>query len=578
MPDTSDLSLFSPEELAAYEEALQLQVHLTSPLDYALHVSEATERYAHVELLNRHIVALVEHRLYPSGTATDVAVPDAEGVLRHPQTGEPVCEWLDISMPPRHGKSYLVSEHTPPWFITKYPEKRVILTSYEAEFAKSWGRKSRQHIERHPAFGVRISDESRAADHWEVEGHRGGMQTAGAGGAITGKGADLLIIDDPVKNAEDALSDTQRKKLWDWFKSTVDTRLEPGAVGILMATRWHEDDLIGRATKGGPINHYVLNLPALAWDDTDASGVSIDPDTRKPDPLGRKPGEALCPERYSAASLIQRRDGAELSGAALEDGEMAGKYWFNALYQGRPQVEGGGIISRPFCYYAPHMPRSGEPYRLYDADGALARTVYASECFRFATLDLAASTKTSADWTVFSVWDVTPLRDVILHDRVRVRMETPDHAPQVREWAKAYGVKYVGVESATFGMSLIQQLMREGGVSVRPLKADKDKVTRAIPYGNHIAMGKVFFPKGAPWIQDWEDEHVKFPNAKHDDQVDTGSYAIEQVLLMPVKNPQYRTGLTEGTAEYRAQRHLEERLDKRSKNRPKVHPVLGRWR
>ena len=573
-----EIALLRPEEQKIYFQALELRKHLLSPLDYADYVTGETERYAHAELLNAHIVALIEHRLYPHpiGISAAAAERDAEGVFRHPTEGVEACTWLDISMPPRHGKSFLVSEHTPPWFLVTHPDARVILTSYEAEFAKTWGLRSRQHITNHPEFGVFVSEESRAADNWNLERRRGGMMTAGAGGAITGKGAHLLIIDDPTKNAEDAMSETQRRKLWDWYKSTVETRLEPGGVGILMATRWHEDDLIGKATRGNPTDHYVLNLPALAFPEAGDDGVSLDPDTGLPDPLGRRPGEALCPARFSKAELEKRRDGtAEATDEGAESDEPAGRYWFNALYQGRPQIEGGGLISRPFRYSTPYLPSQDQAYRLFDEDQNLMKAVKVADCFRFATVDLAASSKTSADWTVFSVWDVTRDRDMILHDRIRVRMETPDHAPNVRKWAKDYKVKYVGVEKATYGLSLIQQLIREGGVSVRSLDTDKDKVSRAIPYANMIANKKVYFPKGAPWLEDWETEHLKFPNARHDDQVDTGAYAALEVEKLPVRLREARTVGEDRSLEARVQRRLQE-MDK-PKKRYKTHPVLGRW-
>ena len=154
---------------------------------------------------------------------------------------------LLITMPPRHGKSEFASKYFPAWFLGRYPEKRVILASYEADFASQWGRKVRDLLEHHGSrlFGVMVRHDSKAADRWELADHGGGMQTAGVGGAITGKGADLLIIDDPVKNAEQANSDVYREKTWEWYTSTAYTRLEPGGAVILIQTRWHEDDQIG---------------------------------------------------------------------------------------------------------------------------------------------------------------------------------------------------------------------------------------------------------------------------------------------------------------------------------------------
>ena len=140
------------------------------------------------------------------------------------------------SIPPRFGKSYYISEHLPAWYAGMFPDNHVVLTSYEADFAASWGAKSRDLLANSEDnfLGVRIDPLKKSANHWKIAGHRGGVSTAGAGGALTGKGAHLLIIDDPIKNSEEAQSETQRNKLWDWFRSTAYTRIEPGGVCIIV--------------------------------------------------------------------------------------------------------------------------------------------------------------------------------------------------------------------------------------------------------------------------------------------------------------------------------------------------------
>ena len=180
----------------------------------------------------------------------------------------------------------------PAWYLGVWPDRRVMLAAYEATFARSWGRKARQvFVEAAcPVFGRGLSGDNSAADDWSTTAG-GGMTTAGVGGPMTGRGANLLIIDDPVKNAEEALSQTTRNNHWDWWQSTASTRLEPGGVVIGIMTRWHEDDIFGRLLKGGG-QIRRLTLPALA---------------EHGDPLGRQPGEALWPERYPAAKLEQMR-------------------------------------------------------------------------------------------------------------------------------------------------------------------------------------------------------------------------------------------------------------------------------
>ena len=185
------------------------------------------------------------------------------------------------------------------------------------------------------------------------------MVTAGVGGPITGKGADILIIDDPVKNAEEANSQTYRDKTWEWYQSTAYTRLEPKGAIILIMTRWHEDDLAGRLLKhmqnGTGEKWEVINLPAIAEEN---------------DLLGRKPGEPLWPERYDLKELNRIKD-------------TTGSYWWSALYQQRPQPPEGGLLKRSWIkYYQPHELPHLEELDIYQA------------------WDLAISTKETADYTV----------------------------------------------------------------------------------------------------------------------------------------------------------------------------------
>lgn len=211
-------------------------------------------------------------------------------------------------MPPRHGKSELCSKYLPAWYTGTFPDRRVLLTSYEANFAAQWGRKARELIEMHgnDTFGVRVSGSSAAADRWDIAGREGGMQTAGAGGAITGKGADLLIVDDPYKNWEEAMSPSIREKVWDWWTSTAYTRLEPRGSVIIIQTRWHNEDLAGRVQRPS-LDDFgeeweVLVLPAI-----------------------NDRGEALWPDRYGIQRLRQ-----------IES--TIGPYKWGCLYQQRPTL------------------------------------------------------------------------------------------------------------------------------------------------------------------------------------------------------------------------------------------------
>jgi hypothetical protein len=230
---------------------------------------------------------------------------------------------LRIAMPPRHGKSKITSETYPAWVSGRHPDWRCILTSYEADFAATWGRKARDLVEQYGDryFGIHVRSDSKAADRWDLEGHDGGMSTAGVNGPITGKGAHVLIIDDPVKDAKDANSETFRRRSQDWYRSTAYTRLEPGGGVILIQTRWHEEDLSGYVAKLADETGErwtTLCLPALA---------------EEGDPLGRRPGDPLWPDRYGLDDLLRIR-------------KTLGSYWWSALYQQRPQPAEGGTFKR----------------------------------------------------------------------------------------------------------------------------------------------------------------------------------------------------------------------------------------
>jgi hypothetical protein len=198
-----------------------------------------------------------------------------------------------------------------------------------ADFASTWGRKARDLLEQWGRlFGVRVSKRSSATHRWDLEGRDGGMTCAGVGGPITGRGAHLLIVDDPVKNDEDARSPGLRQKQWEWWQSTATTRLRPGALTIVIQTRWHRDDLTGQILRAAETNGQrwrTVKLPALAEEN---------------DPLGRAVGEALWPEVYSREKLEQVRAARTA-------------YYWQAMYQQNPLAE--GAMEWPDSWFGPEI-------------------------------------------------------------------------------------------------------------------------------------------------------------------------------------------------------------------------------
>jgi predicted phage terminase large subunit-like protein len=215
---------------------------------------------------------------------------------------------LVVTCPPRHGKSLLVSRYLPAWYLGNWPDRRVILGCHEHNYARSWGRRARDTLAEHGKkyFDVTVSDAQSAASDWETSSG-GGMFCVGVGGAWAGRGGNLLLVDDSLKGHDAAFSPTIRERQWEWWHSSAWPRREPGAVAIMVGTRWHPDDLIGRILSGKqPVRH--VNLPALAEDN---------------DPLGRQPGDALWPERWPRSVLEVERDSKPA-------------YWWLAQYQQRP--------------------------------------------------------------------------------------------------------------------------------------------------------------------------------------------------------------------------------------------------
>jgi predicted phage terminase large subunit-like protein len=425
------------------------------------------------------------------------------------------CPRLIVTMPPRHGKSELISRYTPAWFLGNFPDKKVMLASYADTFAAQWGRKSRELLDEWgpKLWGVRLSTDSKGGQQWEVAAKKGGkkadgvMVTAGVGGGLTGKGAHLLIIDDPVKNAEEAQSERIRQAHHDWWKSTARTRLQAGAGVILVMTRWHEDDLAGRlladAAEDGD-QWEILNLPGICED-------------KETDPLHRDIGEALWPKFFDNEWMGQTK-------------RAMGTYWFTAMYQQRPAPADGMLFKRQnFRYFQKHDvtdPTKGQLVTIHKDSGPLIfDTAYGT---KFTTVDVAASEKEQADYTVAATWVKTVDNDLLLWDLERVQFDGPDLLPFLRRIYFEQRPALMCIERLGFGLTIIQELLREGLPIVR-LEPDKDKITRALPACARYEENRIFHPRGAYWVDDFESELLVFPNGKNDDQVDTVSYAALQL-------------------------------------------------
>lgn len=387
---------------------------------------------------------------------------------------------LIVNAPPRHGKSSFISHWVPTWFLDWFPERRVILASYGADLANAWSRKVRDEFLLNPQTWTKLKGDSKAVSTWETE-KGGGMVAAGVGGPITGRGGDLVIIDDPHKNWEEATSAVYRAKVIDWYKSTLYTRLEPGASLIIVQTRWHENDLTGYLLEEDAEKWELVRLPAIAEE-----GVE--------DPLGREPGEALCPERYSTERLEQIQ-------------KVMTSILFAGLYQQRPVPLLGGMAKRNWFKYWTELPVFDEQIQTWD-------------------LTFKA---TGTSFVVGSVWGRAGA-SVYLLDRVRLKAGFLEQVQAIKQLSIRYPEalsKYI--EDAADAQAVKASLDAEvPGIILRPARGSKEARLAAVL--GAIEAGNVFLPARAEWLDEFLGEVTAFPGSLNDDQVDVLTMALDVLI------------------------------------------------
>lgn len=387
---------------------------------------------------------------------------------------------LMIFMPPRHGKSMLASQFFPAWYMGRNPDKYLIQATYGQELADDFGRKVRDQL-RDPLHrkmfpGCELRDDSQAVRRFHTAA--GGTYFAvGVGGPITGRGAHLLLIDDPIRNQEDAESETFRRKLKDWYGSTAYTRLMPGGAVVVIQTRWHEDDLAGWLLREHEHEGWeVVSLPAI-----------------------NEAGEALWPEAYP----VERLQGIKRA--------VGSRVW-EALYQQRPSPADGGLIKRGWWKF----------YR--EAPGNFDEIIQ--------SWDATFKDTQKSDFVVGQVWGRKGA-DRYLIDQTRGRMNFPATLAAIRtmsaKWPQA-AVKLI--EDKANGPAIIATL--KGEISgLIPFEPQGSKEARASAISPQIEAGNVYLPDPTyleagdrSWVHDFIEEAAAFPNGAHDDQVDAMTQAL----------------------------------------------------
>lgn len=435
---------------------------------------------------------------------------------------------LMVFMPPRMGKTELVGKFFPSWFLGRNPDKRVMITSYGADLAETSSRAVRNlvlDLKYRPIFGdlspaedpITLSEDSRSKANWDLaKPHRGGVSAAGVGGAVTGKGADLLIVDDPYKNRDDAESEAYREKVDSWWKSSAYTRLEDGAAVVIVHTRWHPDDLAGMLLKMSVTDpladkYEVVFLPALALDEDDypkneaeftknlENGVYVP----QVDQLGRKPGEELWPEKYSRKDIERIRINS-------------GPREFASLQQQLPRpMKGNFFDDYMFNIIKPTDPMI--PKKL--------------NWVRY--VDLAMGQSERSDWNATLAMAMDDKGRVFCRGMLRVH-DIQEFLPQLKdlmlmksEANTTWGIETVGFQSLVFQEFQKDRAMAK--VAIYEIKPEKDKVSRAQPIRTRGMQGLIFLIDEGDWIDDYLAEMRNFPTGKHDDQVDTTSGGLEMI-------------------------------------------------
>lgn len=430
----------------------------------------------------RDYLVMVHHGHYKILRHTDLVVQYLQRIADGEQLN------LLIEMPPRHSKSMTVTETFPSFFLSKNPDKKVITAAYSDGLAKKFGRLNRNKFsEFSHLFGLGLADDSKSNTQWSINGKLGQMIATGIGGSITGEGADLMIIDDPIKNSKEARSKTIRDNIWAEWEATLSTRLQDNASLIIIQTRWHEDDLTGRMLSQSPRDFIRLRLPAIAEDEDDL--------------LGREIGEPLAPEL-----------GYDEEWALQKEMEVGSKVW-SSLYQQRPAPESGDIIQREWFNYYTVLP------------ARLDRIVI--------SWDMTFKSGKDKDYAVGQAWGIKGA-DKYLIDEIRGQFGFTQTLQAFKTFkAKHHEASAILVEDKANGPAIIDTLKREIS-GIIPVEPNGDKVQRLEAASPQIEAGNVYLPENAEFTKDYIEEMVAFPNAKHDDRVDATSQLLNWVERKPV--------------------------------------------
>lgn len=384
-----------------------------------------------------------------------------------------------VSVPPQLGKSTTITKTLPSWFVGRNPDLSAILVAYNGDFGEKFCDSNREKTRDYgkQVFDIEISETQDTKEYYGLKKQKGFVKGVGILGGITGNGCELLIVDDPYKNAEEAYSQTYRRKVSDEFKFSCLSRLHPGGVCIIIHTRWHEEDLIGEYSKNDGV--FVINIPLIC--------------DSKNDPLHREIGEALCPELGMGAVFAE------------EIRKQVGEKVYNALYQGKPHIDGGNIIARNTIkfYTKETLPSSFDELVM--------------------SCDLTfGGTRETNDFNAIQVWGRVKANHYLLK-RIKKRMTFTQTCEMIKIVSATYPLaRKKLVENKANGEACIDMLNNEIGGLKAFDPGKTDKVGRAQAVTPYFESGNVYLPcqEIDQTIDEMVEEIVQFPNGSHDDEVD----------------------------------------------------------
>ena len=418
---------------------------------------------------------------------------------------------LIVCMAPQEGKSVRVANDFPIWALTQNPDLRIVTASYAQNLANRNGRAIRNRITSTPEIDLRIANDNGAVHEWTLEGHQGGVLSVGIGAGVTGRPADMMIIDDPIKDRKEADSETYRDNVWDWWTDAASARLAPGAPVIVILTRWHQDDLAGRLMeRDKEAGWKILNIPAQA---------DHRPEKGETDPLGRKPGEFMVSARgRTLKQWLQRK-------------ATAGARTWASLYQGRPSPESGGVFPADWARYS-------QPLWIDQGNGVMhVPGIGRDDHELIQSWDLAFKDTKSSDYVVGQVWLRIGVNAYLL-DMVRARLNFTATCNAIEAMSKKWPQALAKlVEDKANGPAVINALQKRV-FGLIPIEPEGSKYARASAISPLAESRNIVLPDPElmPNVEELVEEAKNFPNSAHDDTIDALSQAVNRLLLMPILN------------------------------------------